>query len=138
MSDLPRFMILPAERLPDTEQVRYRFAVGSSSSDRTYIIGQNIKHLFWSCSCPGWTRRKERYCRHLRALRLPGGEEPYDVEVVETFEQTRLGITTEPAIEPRRLSPQSIAPPKPPPPPEPEPLPELEPGKRRFKFGQGV
>lgn len=63
--------------LPDNSQYTNRFEIRSESSDRIYIIAQNIKKRSWSCGCPGWKRF--RHCKHLDNLGLPGHEKPYEV-----------------------------------------------------------
>lgn len=50
-----------------------RFSVPSSSG-KWYVLAQNKGRRFWACSCPGYTRRSERDCKHLRNLGIPGGE----------------------------------------------------------------
>lgn len=52
--------------LPDNAQWKNRFEIHSESSNRVYIISQNIKGEHWGCSCPAWiTRRK---CKHLNSI----------------------------------------------------------------------
>ncbi len=68
--------------LPDNQQWQFRFTVESASSDRLYIVSQNIKHRHWACSCPGWKRH--RHCKHLQALGLPGHEQPFEVHLIKT------------------------------------------------------
>lgn len=50
-----------------------RFSVPSSSGAR-YVLAQHKNKRHWACSCPGYTRRAERDCKHLRNLGIPGGE----------------------------------------------------------------
>lgn len=50
-----------------------RFSVPSSSG-RWYVLAQHKKNRHWACSCPGYTRRVERDCKHLRNLGIPGAE----------------------------------------------------------------
>ncbi|WP_276484769.1 hypothetical protein [Paraflavitalea pollutisoli] len=68
--------------LPDDNQWQYRFYVESETSNRLYIISQNIKHRHWGCSCPGWKRYRK--CKHLQALGLPGNEQPFEVNLIKT------------------------------------------------------
>lgn len=60
--------------LPDNAQWKNRFEIHSETSNRVYIISQNIKKGHMGCSCPGWKRH--RNCKHLAALGLPGHEVP--------------------------------------------------------------
>ena len=48
--------------------------IHSATSDRVYIVSQNIDKGHMGCSCPGW--RRYRTCKHLSALGLPGHETP--------------------------------------------------------------
>jgi len=61
---------------PDNAQWTNRFEIKSESSDRLYRIAQNKNRGYWACSCPGWISR--RNCKHLRALGLPGNEQPFE------------------------------------------------------------
>jgi hypothetical protein len=67
--------------LPDNAQWKNRFEVRSASSNRIYIISQNIAKGHMGCSCPGW--RTRRNCKHLIALGLPGYEEPVVLNIKE-------------------------------------------------------
>ena len=67
------------EMLPDNAQWKNRFEIHSESSDRVYIISQNILKGHMGCSCPGW--RRYRTCKHLAALGLPGHEEPVILKI---------------------------------------------------------
>jgi hypothetical protein len=60
--------------LPDNKLWKNRFEIRSESSDRVYIVSQNIIKGHMGCSCPGW--RRYRTCKHLQALGLPGHEVP--------------------------------------------------------------
>ena len=60
--------------LPDNAQWKNRFEIHSESSNRVYIVSQNIVKGYMGCSCPGW--RRYRNCKHLTALGLPGYENP--------------------------------------------------------------
>jgi len=60
--------------LPDNAQWKNRFEIRSASSNRVYIVSQNINKGHMGCSCPGW--RRHRNCKHLSALGLPGHEVP--------------------------------------------------------------
>ena len=62
------------EVLPDNKLWKNRFEIHSESSDRVYIVSQNIDKGHMGCSCPGW--RRYRTCKHLSALGLPGHETP--------------------------------------------------------------
>lgn len=65
--------------LPDNDQWTNRFEIRSSSSNRIYIVSQNILKRFWGCSCPGW--RRHRTCKHLQALGLPSHQKPHEVKI---------------------------------------------------------
>ena len=52
--------------LPDNRSHTNRFEIGSSSSDRVYIVALRKTGSEWCCSCPGWIRY--RHCKHLRSL----------------------------------------------------------------------
>ena len=51
------------KRLPDGPLWKNRFEIRSSSSNRVYIVSQNIASGKWGCSCPSY--RVRRYCKHL-------------------------------------------------------------------------
>ena len=63
-----------SKMLPDNKLWKNRFEIHSASSDRIYIVSQNIDKGHMGCSCPGWKRY--RTCKHLSALGLPGHEQP--------------------------------------------------------------
>jgi hypothetical protein len=44
--------------LPDNAQWTNRFEIRSESSNRVYVVSQNIKKRHWGCSCPGWRTRR--------------------------------------------------------------------------------
>lgn len=77
MSSLPTIRVSQSLRLPDNRQWTNRFEIRSSSSNRIYVVAQNIAKRHWACSCPGWIGH--RNCRHLKALGLPSYERPYEV-----------------------------------------------------------
>jgi hypothetical protein len=79
MSNLPTLRI-PGDHLPDNDQWTNRFEIRSETSNRVYVVSQNIKKRFWACSCPSW--RTRRYCKHLEAIGLPVLEKPYEVKLV--------------------------------------------------------
>lgn len=56
-----------------------RTEIRSETSDRVYVVSQHATKRYWGCSCPGW--RSHRRCKHLDQLGLPGGEEPFEVEM---------------------------------------------------------
>jgi len=67
------------DALPDNAQWKNRFEIKSSSSNRVYIVSQNIANGHMGCSCPGW--RIHRNCKHLTALGLPGYEQPVTLNI---------------------------------------------------------
>ena len=67
------------EALPDNAQWTNRFEIRSSSSNRIYIVAQNIDKGHMGCSCPGW--RTRRNCKHLTSLGLPGYEVPVTLNI---------------------------------------------------------
>jgi hypothetical protein len=76
-SNLPAVVTIrvnKSEMLPDNKLWKNRFEIHSASSDRVYIVSQNIDKGHMGCSCPGW--RRYRTCKHLSALGLPGHEVP--------------------------------------------------------------
>lgn len=78
---LPVIRISNDLSLPDTDQWQFRFEVESETSNRVYIIAQNKKKKYWGCSCPGWKRN--RHCKHLSALGIPGNEQPFEVNIIK-------------------------------------------------------
>lgn len=80
-SNLPT-IILPVRKsnvLEDNKLWKNRFEIHSESSDRVYIVSQNIAKGHMGCSCMGW--RRYRTCKHLSALGLPGHEEPVNLKL---------------------------------------------------------
>jgi len=75
-SNLPKISVSvrTADALPDNKLWKNRFEIHSATSDRVYIVSQNIDKGHMGCSCPGW--RRYRTCKHLSALGLPGHETP--------------------------------------------------------------
>lgn len=67
--------------LPDNDQWENRFEIRSETSDRIYVIAQNIKKRHWGCSCPAY--RTRRSCKHLRAIGLPENERPYEAKIAQ-------------------------------------------------------
>ena len=67
--------------LPDNDQWQFRFNIESESSHRLYTIAQHKKYKHWGCSCPGW--KKNRHCKHLQALSIPGDRTPYEVNLIK-------------------------------------------------------
>lgn len=65
--------------LPDNRQYTNRFEIRSESSDRVYIVAQNINGRWWSCSCMGWISRRK--CKHLEAIGLPANKVPYEAQL---------------------------------------------------------
>ena len=65
--------------LPNKGQWKNRFEIKSSSSDRIYVVSQNLKG-YWGCSCFQWIRFRK--CKHLTALNLPNGEVPYEPNII--------------------------------------------------------
>jgi hypothetical protein len=62
--------------LPDNKLWTNRFEIKSETTDRIYIVSQNIEKRHWACSCPAWKTR--RYCKHLESIGLPSFEKPYE------------------------------------------------------------
>lgn len=77
---LPVLRVAQEVRLPDTDQWQFRFNIESESSDRLYVVAQHKQKRHWGCSCPGWKRN--RRCKHLAALGLPGHEQPHEVHLI--------------------------------------------------------
>ncbi|WP_333887351.1 SWIM zinc finger family protein [Sphingobacterium siyangense] len=78
---VPVIRISQAVSLPDTDQWQLRFEVESETSNRVYVIAQNKKKKHWGCSCPGW--RRNRTCKHLAALGIPGKEQPFEINIIK-------------------------------------------------------
>jgi len=80
-SNLPSISVAIKRKdtLPDNKLWKNRFEIHSESSDRVYIIAQNIEKGHMGCSCPGW--RRYRTCKHLSALGLPGHEQPVNLNL---------------------------------------------------------
>ena len=80
-SNLPKISVTvrKSEALPDNKLWKNRFEIHSESSDRVYIVAQNIDKGHMGCSCPGW--RRYRTCKHLSALGLPGHETPVTLNI---------------------------------------------------------
>lgn len=74
---IPRSAVM----LPDNDQWENRFEIRSESSNRVYVVAQNIKKRHWGCSCPSW--RTRRTCKHLQAIGLPGNERPYEAKLTQ-------------------------------------------------------
>lgn len=72
---IPRHAVM----LPDNDQWENRFEIRSESSNRVYIVAQNIKRRHWGCSCPGY--KIHRKCKHLEAIGLPAYEKPYEAKL---------------------------------------------------------
>ena len=68
-----------AHLMPDNAQWTNRFMIRSESSNKLYTIAQNKNRRYWGCNCPGWISRRK--CKHLTALGLPGGEQPYEAKL---------------------------------------------------------
>jgi len=79
MSAAVTLYIPRAVALPDNTQWTNRFNIQSETSDRVYVVAQNIKRRHWGCSCPAY--RTRRHCKHLDALGLPGYERPYEAKI---------------------------------------------------------
>jgi hypothetical protein len=67
------------DKLPDLKGWTNRFEIRSATSDRVYVVAQNIEKRYMGCSCPGW--RIHRTCKHLKALGLPGHEQPVTLNI---------------------------------------------------------
>lgn len=72
---IPRSAVM----LPNNDQWENRFEIRSESSNRVYVVAQNIKRRHWGCSCPSY--RVRRTCKHLRAIGLPENEAPYEAKL---------------------------------------------------------
>jgi hypothetical protein len=72
--------ILSENMLAPEGEWKIRFRIRSDSSSSVYIVSQHLDG-WWACSCPGWTRRPVRNCKHLQALNLPGGQKPEQVRI---------------------------------------------------------
>jgi len=79
-ANLPALRVKRDLMLPDNAQWENRFEIKSETSNRIYIISQNIKGRFWGCSCPAW--RTRRYCKHLASMGLPSHEKPHEVKII--------------------------------------------------------
>lgn len=64
---------------PDDKVWENKFYVKSESSNRLYVVSQNIQKRHWGCSCPAYITR--RRCKHLRAIGLPENERPYEAKL---------------------------------------------------------
>lgn len=80
-NNLPSLNLRNYPLLSDNAQWTNRFEIHSESSDRVYVVSQNIKKRHWGCSCPGY--RIHRQCKHLSAIGLPALEKPYEVNVIK-------------------------------------------------------
>jgi len=76
-TEKPTLFVPTSVTLPDSDQWQFRFTIESETSNRLYTIAQHKKKKHWGCSCPGW--RRNRHCKHLQAMNLPGNEKPYEV-----------------------------------------------------------
>ena len=65
--------------LSDNKQWKNRFEIHSETSDRVYVIAENIAKGLMGCSCMAWKRY--RRCKHLEALGLPCHEEPVNLKL---------------------------------------------------------
>ena len=83
-SEISIFSVLVEKNniLPDNNLWKNRFEIHSESSDRIYIISQNIAKGYMGCSCPGWKRYRK--CKHLSALGLPNNEVPVTLNLKYT------------------------------------------------------
>ena len=80
MANLPVLRVDSSVVLPDNNQWRFRIEIKSETSNRIYVVAQNIAKKHWGCSCLAWITR--RSCKHLTTLGLPGNEKPYEVKFV--------------------------------------------------------
>lgn len=74
---IPRSAVM----LPNNDQWENRFEIRSESSNRVYVVAQNIKKRHWACSCPGY--KIHRKCKHLEAIGLPAHEHPYEAKLTQ-------------------------------------------------------
>ena len=79
MNNTPILYIKSEQKLPDLKGWTNRFEIQSETSNRVYVIAQNIEKRHWGCSCPSY--RTRRYCKHLQVLSLPAHERPYEVQL---------------------------------------------------------
>ena len=77
----PTIYVRKEMALPDNDQWQFRFNIQSESSNRIYTIAQHKNKKHWGCSCPGWKRN--RNCKHLQALGIPGKERPYEINLIK-------------------------------------------------------
>lgn len=80
-NNLPAVYVRQELILPSNDQWQNRFEIHSESSNRVYIVAQNINKKHWACSCPGWKRHRK--CKHLEALNLPVKEVPYEINLIK-------------------------------------------------------
>ncbi len=76
----PALRIPISVALPDNDQWQYRFQIHSETSSRIYVIAQHKQKKHWGCSCPAY--RTHRSCKHLKALKLPTNEIPYEPNII--------------------------------------------------------
>ena len=77
-ANLPTLMIEQDAALPDKNQWIHRFLVEGSSG--FYTVAQHRTERYWGCGCMGWRTHKDRNCKHLRQLGLPGELRPHEVD----------------------------------------------------------
>lgn len=73
------------QTFPDTDRYRCRFTIGSSSSDRVYMVSFDAapRAGWWTCSCPGCVRHGS--CKHLEAMGLRGRKSGKDLATLRRF-----------------------------------------------------
>jgi hypothetical protein len=82
---MPNTIYVPTggRKLPDKKMWTNRFSVPSESSDVDYVIGQHAQYRYWGCSCKGFIYQKDRWCKHMRMCKVPGGMQKYEATVVD-------------------------------------------------------
>ena len=78
--DTVTIFIPGGKHLPDNDQWTNRFEIKSASSNRVYIVAQNIKGQHFACSCPGW--KTHRICKHIKSIQKIGRQAAVEVRTL--------------------------------------------------------